>query len=674
MTSPPSSRSGPPRSIPPPAAERSLRAAREGIEAGIARATAAAARLAPRYLMSRTALADSIVDVDVRTETYERLLALVERRSLLLDMAPAKGARKKTSELHDLPEPTRYDPFTVDPRRIADQTRVTCLCPQCDGSGHTKCRRCLGTGHVDCRLCRATGRVGEAPCPTCQGAAVVACGSCTSGRVRCVTCAGGGRVFAWLRLETRITEHVAVAGDPAGIQAHEQVESPTDFEAGPGRWKNELYYDSGLVDELEGVEPSLLPRLDPRSARIKSMRYQGFSSGVYAVRYATPLGAGTIEVAGIPPVVLRSSHKRPLRLRRALLVALAVAGVVLAVMVAVGRATLHPWMRAHGAPLLLFGLTLAASIAGTVAVAALLLPSKARRLARVAAPMAVALLFTGATVATAKLLRPRVAHARALAAAGDLRGARDELSAVIALGLDPGAAALDDELHAEQLAQARGLDEKRRIAEQPFWREEGLTSARAAVLEAATAALDEALPSGSPATLFALGDTLRPIEPALALRAFDAGAGRQVAECIATGALVCEFRGSELGDARREALEAEIEVSRARAELKGDDYDALVRRLGRWTREPLASKADAIRGEALARLDEAMRQARGEEAQATTLEDKRRLVAAELGLVRSMKKLGRGVTVPALEVLLQRSVEIDRALAARAGAARPTWR
>lgn len=671
--SPPSSRHSLPPSI-PPAARKSIRAARESVEAGVKRAIEAASTVAPRYFLTRGSFVDSVVDVDVRTETYDRLLTLVERRRLIVDFAPAKGARRKTGELHDLPDPARHDPFAADPKHIAEQTRVPCLCPHCDGSGHTKCRKCLGTGHVDCRFCRGTGRVDEKVCPTCQGAAVAPCPSCTSGRVRCATCEGGGRVFAWLRLEVQILERVTVEGDPGGIAAHANVRLPSDFEGGPGKWKNDLYFDSGLVPDIDGLDESLLPELDARTERVKSMRFQGFSSGVHAVRYATPLGSGAIEVAGNPPVVLPSSQKGPLRLRRNLLLALFASGVVLSVMVAYGRMSLHPWMREHGGASVLFALSLVGSLAGTVALGALLVAPKARRLVRILAPALVAVLFGGAAGAYSKVRRPSVDHAKALASGGDLRGAREELAAVIALGLDPAAKAADDELHRRELDRAPTVAEKVRVAELPFWDEAQKAEAAALVRTAAQTSLDEALPSAGPDALFALGDALRPIDPALALRAYDTGAQRRVADCLRTGELVCEFRGTELGEERREQLEADIEEARARSEIAKGDYDALAARLGRWTKPSLTARVAPVRDAALAKLDQTLRDERLAEARSTTPEERKRHVATQLAAVRSLVKLGRTKTDPPLDLLLRKDADLDRDLVQKAKAARPTWR
>ncbi len=651
------------RSI-PPASRRSLDAVRVNVAALAERAVAAAARRSRRYGLTSAVFRDIVERVDARTETYERVLTTVERREVLVEHEPGVGARAADAKAPL--DPSRVDPWTVDRASLRERSRRVVLCDVCEGSGAQTCRKCAGEGALPCPYCRGARQVNGKACEGCTGVGSVVCGSCASGTIKCPTCAGAGTRYSWLRLDVRISHVVTVEGDSAAILAHEGVRSPSDFDVDPARWKNELFFDSGALPSVDGVPEELVPAVDAAHERVMSVRVQSFASSVHLIAVKTALGRSELHVAGAPPAVLASSKVAALRLYRTLVVAVGCAGAWLAVMAKVGHERAHPWFVAHGVGWPLLASTSFAAAAGVYAASILLLSTRAWRTRRLAPAFAVVVVFSTVSALLPRLARPTLARAGAAVRAGRVADARAEAEAVAATGRDlPAARALLDDVQRTTLDRASLPAALAGLADARFHdaaaRARAVDAARARV-EAQEARLSAA---GDTAGLFALGDLARPIDPELARRVFSVGAEQAVARCAAEGIVPCEFRGAELDDARRTALERRLELSYGRRDVDLGDWDALLRRLDRWSKQPaMAGEAPAL--SALARAELARRLEIVASAEGATSDPHAALDLADkrLALARTIVRLGGAEPPPGVAALVRRQQAASAAVEA----------
>jgi hypothetical protein len=407
-------------------------------------------------------------------------------------------------------------------------------------------------------------------------------------------------VRAWLALEAKTYSHVSVMSDGSGIDAHPNVRSPSDFDAGQARWKNELFHDTGTLPSAKGLARDLLPPLDPRMDRLRSTRVQSFASSVHRFPYESPFGDGVLEVAGTPPQVTPATVWRPLRLRRAMLITLLVAGGWFALMLRHGYTNRHPWFAENGHPWVVLGLGLGATLAGVVAAGGVMLPSRARSLARTWLPCLVAAAFGALAVASTRSPMPSVADAEARLARGDRAGARMEAEAVMAVGGDKAAAArVVDATHVADVVSAPSLAAAIGAAEPPWFAEDSRSTATATVARRADDEIAALAAKDDVGGLFALGDSLRKASPDLARKAFAAGASRRVAECEKGVIFPCEYHGVDLPDDVAHAYERRLEIAYADAAIAKGDWDAVSARLDRWTGD-LAAAAPSTRARAAA--------------------------------------------------------------------------
>jgi len=277
-----------------------------------------ALRAAPGLWLAQETLQRLITDTSSFVDGYSRALHLIERRTVHAHLAPASSRR--AGPVQPLPSPAHLDPWSCDPTGIEDDSRVISVCPTCNGSEHVACGRCSGSARVSCGNCWGAGRVpgkrGTKNCGACRGAGTQRCGACSSGRVPCGPCGATGRVQAWLSISQARLPQVLVHPMGAAALVHERVKSPTDFDAGPNAWVNELISDTGDQAPYGELPSELEPELNPVTDRVLVTRLQSFSSRVHQFSYRAAGMTGIIDVAGSPPAVSRSTNWRPLRIRQ----------------------------------------------------------------------------------------------------------------------------------------------------------------------------------------------------------------------------------------------------------------------------------------------------------------------------------------------------------------------
>lgn len=645
-----------------PSQRQSMQATRAAAQAAAERALGAVGSRAYRYLVTPAALRASVSSVDPRTDTYERALHAIERRAVVLGTAPGHGT--SSGDERPLPDPAAIDAWSVRPGELEARPKVISTCPDCDGQRKTKCHTCEGSGQVVCDTCDGAALLKGRACEACSGSGGIMCPDCHRGEIDCPTCGATGRVRAWLALEAKAYSHVAVMSDGSGIDAHPNVRSPSDFDAGPTRWKNELFHDTGTLPSAKGLPRELLPPLDPRMDRLRSTRVQSFASSVHRFPYDSPFGVGVLEVAGNPPQLTPATVWRPLRLRRAMLITLLVAGAWFALMLRHGYATRHPWFAEHGKPGLVLMLGLAAALAGVVAAGGLMLPARARSLTRTWLPCLVAAALATLAVASTRADGPTIADAEARLARGDRAAAKLEAEAVIALGGDKAAAArVVDAAHTNDLATAATLADAIECLALPWLSDDARASATAYVAKrgddeiAALAAKDDVT------GLFLLGETSRKPAPELARKAFATGAARRVVACEKDAIFPCEYHGVDLPDEVARGYERRLEVAYVDASIAKGDWDAAAARIDRWTGD-LAQGAPAARARAAAatqaKLTALIAQAR------TVTEPHPRRDLADLALVtgRAFRRFAEREPSPPVSVLTATLASAERAVEA----------
>lgn len=423
-----------------------------------AAALASAARGARRYLVSRRMFHASVTHHEVAAETYDRVLYSIEHRQLIVRQTPGGSG-----PLRALPTPAGLDPWAMNPDTIEDDTRVVAACPACDGGGELACPTCKGSTWARCSHCiggkvlaQQKGRLLK-NCPYCRGRGTQKCTNCRSGRVSCPQCSASGRVTAWLVLDRRFRSTVTVHPRNAAARIHRRIDNPDDFDS--GSWPTRLTADTGLQRSLN-VPGELQPIIDARGERVIGARQQTFGTDVHRFTFATPVGGGTVEVAGEPPVVSPSSRWRGLRTRLVLSSALAASGIWGVVSLHNDYVAQHVWYARHGDAAPLVGFGIGASLLVAVALALLLVARNARSWFAVGIAVGAAAAFTLGVFLAYTHKQPTAASAQRELAAGNLRGAEDEAQALVDTHRDAaGGGAVLDALHLRRANDLRSLSE-----------------------------------------------------------------------------------------------------------------------------------------------------------------------------------------------------------------------
>ena len=563
-------------------------------------ATWAAARAARVYLMTARGFRSCITSIEPRGETYRRALHVIERREVLLRTAPAEGAEgRKTSAL---PDPATVDPWTQAAAEIEAKSRVLAKCPECSGEGAVACTACDGGGALPCPGCQGLGRIrGDGaqsrPCSECRGQGRVACDVCESGRIACAACASIGRVVAWLVVDGSVFSHVSVHATGSGVEAHANLRSPADFDAGITAWPNPMTSDTGVLQGGTAVPAELKPPLDRRIDRLRSTRIQMFSTVVHRITYATPLGVGLVEMAGQPPSVCDTTEWRPLELRRALLVATFCVGIFVAFMVRRGYEARSPWFATsgHGGAVML-ACAVAATFA-TVAFGGALLGPRGRSMVRLWGPLALSAVAVAAAISAYRADRPNARRASVSLTEGRYADARTEADAMLRIGSDEAAARwIVDSVHAHDVIGAADLPRAIALYREGFRDDGQRTIALASLRGRAETELRRLADERNTLALFALGDTLTDLDPPLASRARETAARFRVDECVQHHETECAFHGESLEPGARRFLEYRLAAARFEGAVQDGDFELA------WIARERAVTAGAPDSE-LARLD-----------------------------------------------------------------------
>ncbi|MFO0756987.1 MAG: hypothetical protein U0359_10865 [Byssovorax sp.] len=458
------------RSNKSPNAEQLARLVPDQTEAEV-EALNCALRTAPSFWLTQPTLQRLVTDTSRYIDTYARALHQIERRTVAGHTAP--GPAHHHGPQHPLPDPSRLDPWSVDPATIEAASRVVSTCPTCHGSQTVACGRCDGSARVRCGNCWGSGRVqgkrSMKNCPVCRGDGKVTCDACTHGRVPCQPCGAAGVVWAWLSIAQTRMQQVRVHPMGAAALVHRKLKSPRDFDANPQEWVNELTSDTGTQDTIDALPAELEPELDPVTDRALSTRVQSFSSVVHRFTYEAARMTGHLEVAGVPPAVSKSSNWRPLRIRQGLAAATAL-GLGLASLMLMGTyAARHPWYETYGHRgwVGLMGGVMATALA--VVVAGLLLPRRLWSRGRVWIPAGVAGAAALGFAILWKYPGPTLPGARNALAAKDMSRAQIEAEALRDLKLDwRGGSEVLDDLHLERLKTAETFDQLASMVSEPW--------------------------------------------------------------------------------------------------------------------------------------------------------------------------------------------------------------
>lgn len=356
---------------------------------------------------------------------------------------------------------------------------------------HDDCRlRCVRRNDTSSlrhvwRRGKVRGQRGPKNCGSCRGKGDVKCTACRGGKIECATCAGIGRVFAWLAVEQQSSVQVRSHPDCAARSVHLDVDKPMDFDAGPARWPNQLVEDRGVVAPSTRIDRGLRPELDRVRDRVVSVRTQAFSSTVYRIGYATAFSRGEVEIAGQPPVIAASSNWTALSRRRALIVVAGVGAVFLALRVHREYAERHTWFAQYGHASLVMWTALLAAALAVLALAGLTLVRRARSRSRGAIPAGLAGAALVATCVVFAAGGPTRTGAERALAGGDLIAARAEAAALIALATDrSGGEQIENAVHMAAAQQsASPVDMAIEIAKP--WHDEARRGAALVLLHAA---------------------------------------------------------------------------------------------------------------------------------------------------------------------------------------------
>lgn len=409
-----------------------------------------------RYFIPGSTFRRCISAARVEPQTYSRALHQVERRTLTVQHAPARGAAVGRN---DEPPSASADPWSFDTATIEQVSRRACLCPSCRGDGTVPCATCRGDAAVRCRACSGSGRVMGSRnrmknCPTCRARGKVACTACSAGRVACRTCERTGRVEAWLTMQRAQLALVSASGSRAGMAVHACLDQPSDFDAAHS-WPNDLAQDHA-VDAAQ-LPAELAPAIDRRTDRVLATRVQTFASPVARVELATLFGRSHLELAGRDPAV-GTARVVPLLLRLGLGAGVAVLGLFAALLTWGGYIGRHPWFAHEAQGGVLLTLLLTSAALASLGALGLALGRRGWSALGTWAPLAAAAIPAALGAGMFVAIVPSAQAAGTRLARGDVDGAAREADAARLFGSDRARAeAVLDEIHMQSVRAAQGV-------------------------------------------------------------------------------------------------------------------------------------------------------------------------------------------------------------------------
>ncbi|HEX6242818.1 MAG TPA: hypothetical protein VFZ61_18020 [Polyangiales bacterium] len=488
------------------------------LEAGRLDAARAAFRALRPWCVSERAFLASVCEVRMRTETFTHALYTLERRRPVHRIEPAPGTRRT-----DLSEftPCMLSAWEADPALLPESSRQLCECVTCEGEKKVACGACAGSGKRLCPACvgggRETGERGSRQCRSCRGNGTTRCGECKSGKVRCTSCDGVGRVLSWYEVERTTVQRVQA--DPHELVArwYLQANAVHDFDV---RDPAGCIRDEAVpVHRIGELPPALTPRPEPSERPIEA-RLQTFRFEVYDVVYQTALGRGRVEVSGAPASVRYAEHG-PLRWRTRIAAAMALVAVMTCFWAVVQYRAQHAWFAQQPASSAALSLGLLASaLLGVFALGALLArPARSRW--NTALPGSAALTTAAAAALALLTTQPSMSQARDALTQGDLERASLTAEAVRTTGApydprDP----LFDQLRLAQLRAIGDLDGQVRFAAAAGWGDAARAQALAIVSEGVRARAAQARAARDPHALLRLAamaarllpDAARPLQ------------------------------------------------------------------------------------------------------------------------------------------------------------------
>lgn len=494
-----------------------------------------------------------ITGTEVVERGYRRVAHEVERRTIKLAHTPAHGSRAR--DVQPLPNPGAVDPWEPDPAGLPEESACISTCPTCDGRKKVSCPACDGQGRLRCNDCRGRGKVqgqrGPKNCPACRGRGDVKCHHCRNGLVTCTTCAGIGRVRAWLEVRRQTRCEVHAHPQEGMAKLHKELTSAADFDRNPESYRIPLVHDTGWLERLpESVPPELQASLDARADRIMAQRSQMFRADVFRFAYGTRGSAGTIEVSGRPPGVIPGSNWSPLRRRFLLSLLAGIGSFVLTFFLIELYQSRAPWFREHGQADVMAAFGMLAALGGALAMAGLWLPRAVRSGMHVKLPLGLALVSWLVTGSLWFVGGPSPAGAQAAIARDDLAAARQEVDALQALGHSSDALrevvqtlagreaeaeaarrAAADAAHLERVEAAPDMEHAVALLAEPWMTEAPELQARELVLGRAKNELEQRYEARDHEALRALAARVEALDPGLAQRARGLAALAKATEC-----------------------------------------------------------------------------------------------------------------------------------------------
>lgn len=140
---------------------------------------------------------------------YSRSRAIIERRTPVLRVAPARNGETPRGHVASLEHVDAFDPV---PEHLPARTRAVLPC--------TRCAHGVST--------------------------------------RCPVCSGRGLVATWIEIQIERRRRVQVSGDGEALRRHAAVDDPDDFER-TATWPNRLLHQAWF----RGVPAQLSPELRP---------------------------------------------------------------------------------------------------------------------------------------------------------------------------------------------------------------------------------------------------------------------------------------------------------------------------------------------------------------------------------------------------------------------------
>ncbi len=395
-----------------------------------------AVRAARRLWIGQRAFRASISSIDSEVEVYQRALHQFERRTVSLHTAPG-GSRH---DLAPVPEPAAVDPWAVNPATIEAESRVSAICPTCNGSMRVTCDCCDGTTRARCGECNGSGKVYSQRknqlyknCPRCRGGGTVKCTNCRGGFVDCGRCAATGVITAWLSIECSMQMQVQVYPQNSASAVHVNVGSSSDFDS--TQFPNVLTADTGTQAPTQSLPRPLAAVLNAQTDRLHTTRVQTFEGRVYHVCFANAVASGQVDVAGSPLAVASTSNWEPLRWRRSSAIWTALLGFLTVVVLRFVYVSQHEWYaRFESGGVFGFGCVLALCLGWLVA--RLMQSSRARYGIGFFVAIASVLCSTTLMAAAYVRSRPSAVSARATLVRGNIDESRLEAQALIDLNLD----------------------------------------------------------------------------------------------------------------------------------------------------------------------------------------------------------------------------------------------